>query len=79
LCGPKLIRWAKPPRERQQSSRSRQELFVGILGRLGAGSPHRIYSPLTDVFHRAKKDPKQREIFDALAPRSRADGGQSEG
>jgi hypothetical protein len=45
-----------------------EELFAAILGQLGAGPPRRIVSPLIDVFHRAKKDPQQRAVFDVIAP-----------
>jgi restriction system protein len=45
-----------------------EELFAGILGQLGAGPRRRIVSPLIDAFHRAKKDPEQRAVFDAIAP-----------
>lgn len=43
-------------------------MLAGILGRLGAGPPRRVYSPLIDVFHRAKGDPEERAMFDALTP-----------
>jgi restriction system protein len=45
-----------------------EELFAGVLGRLGAGPPRRIFSPLIDVFHRAKGDPEERALFDVIAP-----------
>lgn len=45
-----------------------EELFAGILGRLGAGPPRRIISPLGEIFHRTKRDPEQTALFQAIAP-----------
>jgi len=44
-----------------------EELFAAILGRLGAGPPRRIVSPLIDVFHRSKGNPEQLALFEIVA------------
>ena len=44
-----------------------EELFAGVLGRLGTGPPQRVFSPLIEGFHRAKRDPEQRAVFDTIA------------
>jgi restriction system protein len=45
-----------------------EELFAGILGRLGAGPPQRIVSPIGEVHHRTKRDPEQAALFGVIAP-----------
>lgn len=49
-------------------SEAYEELFAGVLGHLGVGLPRRVFSPLSDVYHRAKRDPELRAAYDALTP-----------
>jgi len=45
-----------------------EELFAGVLHRLGAGPPRRVVAPLFDVYRSALEDPEAKAAFDALAP-----------
>jgi Restriction endonuclease/Pycsar effector protein len=45
-----------------------EELFAGIRGRLGAGPPRRIVSPIGEVYHRTKHDAEKAALFEVIAP-----------
>src|SRR5207244_3602787 len=45
-----------------------EELFAGVLHRLGAGPPQRVFAPLIDIYRRSNDDTERKAAFDALAP-----------
>ena len=45
-----------------------EELFAGVLHRLGTGPPRRVVGPLTEVYQRNSDDPERKAAFDAVAP-----------
>jgi restriction system protein len=46
-----------------------EELFAGVLFRLGAGAPRRVVAPLSEVYLRNKEDAGRRAVVEVLSPR----------
>lgn len=45
-----------------------EELFAGVLHRLGAGPPSLVVAPIWEVYRQVQDDPDRRRALDALAP-----------